>query len=87
MAGAYYIWIMGAIFLGCGLVVVLFVGILFLGHWLEKRQTGSTHGFMELPEELRSRPARSAADAPPPGAPPAGETPGGDAPAPPPGGA
>jgi hypothetical protein len=53
MAGAYYIWILGACFLGTAVVIGGFVGLLWLGHWLEKRQTGATHGFLELPREYR----------------------------------
>jgi hypothetical protein len=71
MAGALYIWIMAAFFLGCGGVVGLIVGILLLGHWLEKKQTGATHGFLELPMELRNAAPRPGSpngsdEAPPP---------------------
>ncbi len=52
MAGAYYIWIFGACFLCTAGVVGLFAGLLWLGHWLERRQTGARHGFLELPREF-----------------------------------
>jgi hypothetical protein len=58
MAGAWYIWIIGAFFVGCGGVLALLVGLLFIGHWFERKQTGATHGFLEVPEALRTpRPA------------------------------
>ena len=53
MAGALYLWIMLAFAIGCGGVLLLLVGLLFIGHWLEKRETGAKHGFLELPHELR----------------------------------
>ena len=70
MAGAYYIWIMAAFFLcACG-IIALFTGLLYLGHWLEKRETGSKHGFLELPDELRSKaPEPGHSDTPDPKAP------------------
>ena len=64
MAGAYYIWIMAAFFLSACGVIGLFVGLLLLGHWLEKRETGAKHGFLELPEELRTPPAPPEAQIP-----------------------
>lgn len=51
--GAYYIWIIGAFFL---LAVVVIGGLtlaLWVGHLIERKETGATHGFLELPEELR----------------------------------
>ena len=53
MAGALYIWIMLAFLIGVVGVGALLAGVLFIGHWLEKRETGGKHGFLELPEELR----------------------------------
>ncbi len=53
--GAYYIWIMAGFFL---LAVVVIGGmslVLWVGHLIEKKETGATHGFLELPEELRSK--------------------------------
>ena len=51
--GAYYIWIMAGFFL----LVVGLIGIvtlvLWVGHLIEKKETGATHGFLELPHELR----------------------------------
>jgi hypothetical protein len=61
MAGAFYIWIMLAFLIGCGGVLLLLTGLFFLGHWLEKRRTGATHGFLELPENLR-QPAQPPSD-------------------------
>jgi hypothetical protein len=52
MAGAYYIWIIGACFAGTGAVVGAFVVLLWVGHKLERRE-GATHGFLELPREFR----------------------------------
>jgi hypothetical protein len=57
MAGALYIWIMLAFFIGCAGVLALLIGIFWIGHWLEKKQTGATHGFLEVPEGAQSRPA------------------------------
>ena len=64
--GAYYIWIMAAFFGGCGGLLLILGAILFLGYWFEKRRTGAKHGFLELPEELRSgnTPAEKPAEAP-----------------------
>jgi hypothetical protein len=54
--GAYYIWIMAAFFIGAvGLIVVVSV-VLWIGHWMERKSTGATHGFLELPTELRQPP-------------------------------
>ena len=53
MAGALYIWIMAAFFIGVVGVGALLFGVFYIGHWLEKRETGGKHGFLELPEELR----------------------------------
>ena len=69
MAGSLYIWIMGAIFLG---VVLLLAGmglLFWIGHRLEKKETGATHGFLEIPENQRSRPARRSSELPPPTSP------------------
>ena len=53
MAGAYYIWIMGAFFAVAAAIIGLFVGLLWFGHWLDRR-SGATHGFLELPREYRT---------------------------------
>jgi hypothetical protein len=66
MAGAYYIWIMAAFFLGCVGVMGLLVGLFWFGHWMEKKETGATHGFLEVPPGAQSRPVKSAPDADPP---------------------
>ncbi len=58
MAGAYYIWIMAAFFTGCGGIMALLIGIFWIGHRLEKKQTGATHGFLEIPPGAESRPAK-----------------------------
>jgi len=56
MSGGLYFWIMLAVFLGCvGISVLLWI-IFRIGHWLERKQTGATHGFLELPTELRKPP-------------------------------
>jgi len=65
MAGALYIWIMLAFFIGCAGVLALLFGIFWIGHWLEKKQTGATHGFLEVPPGAQSTPARRSI-APPP---------------------
>jgi len=66
MAGAYYIWIIGAFFVGCVGVMFLLVGIFWIGHRLEKNQTGATHGFLEVPPGAESRPAKAAPEETPP---------------------
>jgi hypothetical protein len=66
--GAYYIWIMLAFAIGCGGLGFLFITILLIGHWLEKKETGASHRFLELPQELR--PEKSDQQSPP-GEPPA----------------
>ncbi len=55
MAGSLYIWIMGAFFLLAAGVVLALVGMMWIGHWAEKKETGAKHGFLELPEELRGK--------------------------------
>jgi hypothetical protein len=65
MAGALYIWIMLAFFIGCAGVLILLTGIFWIGHWLEKKHTGATHGFLEIPEGSQSRPAGIRAQPPP----------------------
>jgi flagellar basal body-associated protein FliL len=53
MTGGLYIWIMLAVFLGA-FALALILGIIFyIAHWLEKKETGATHGFLELPHNLR----------------------------------
>ena len=64
MAGALYIWIMAAFFVGCVGVLFLLMGIFWIGHKLEKKQTGAKHGFLEVPEGAESR-AVSTRDLPP----------------------
>ena len=51
--GAYYIWIMAAFFLMAVVVVGGLMLVLWIGHQIEKKETGARHGFLELPEELR----------------------------------
>ena len=68
MAGSFYIWIMGGLCLAVTLLIAGMALIFWIGHRLEKKETGATHGFLELPEELRSSPAKS--DPPEPPAPP-----------------
>jgi hypothetical protein len=51
--GAYYIWIMLTFFVGCGGVLLLIAGVLWVGHRLDRKETGAKHGFLELPHELR----------------------------------
>jgi hypothetical protein len=65
MAGAYYIWIMLAFFGSGAGILDLFTLLLYHGHRLEKKATGSTHGFLELPPELQSRPAPPSSSLPP----------------------
>ena len=57
LGGSYYIWMMLGVFLSCGGLIVFVSVALWIGHWLMKRETGEKHGFLELPENLRSRPA------------------------------
>ncbi len=64
MAGALYPWIMAAFFIGSAGVMLLLFGIFWIGHWLEKKQTGATHGFLEIPPGSRSRPARPSTELP-----------------------
>ena len=61
MAGWLYIWFLGAGFLAVCIIIVAYFLILRIGHWMEKNQTGAKHGFLELPPELKSRPASTAA--------------------------
>ena len=35
-----------------GFVLVL-TGMIWVGHWMHKRETGAKEGFLELPAELR----------------------------------
>ncbi len=56
MAGAMYIWIMLAFFLLTAGVVFALIAMIWIGHWAEKKETGSKHGFLELPLELRPPP-------------------------------
>jgi hypothetical protein len=70
MAGAYYIWIMAAFFICCVGTLALLMGIFWIGHKLEKKQTGATHGFLEVPPESRGRLASSTtSELPPPSEP------------------
>jgi hypothetical protein len=77
MAGALYIWIMAAVFLGVVAVIALLTILFWLGHWLEKKQSGATHGFLEIPPESLSRPVSSSSPSttPPPPNPPPDTTP------------
>jgi hypothetical protein len=40
---------------GCGGLLLVIAGILLLGHWMEKKETGAKHKFLELPTELRDK--------------------------------
>jgi hypothetical protein len=60
MAGALYIWIMLAFFIGCVGVMALIVGVLAIGHWIHKKETGDKTAFLEVPEAARGRPASTA---------------------------
>ena len=64
MAGAWYVWIMAAFFIGAVGIMALLAGIFWIGHWLEKKRTGATHGFLEVPPAQASRPAPRSADLP-----------------------
>ena len=55
MAGAYYIWIMAAFFLGAVFIASLFALVFWFGHRLERKETGLEEGFLELPKEFESR--------------------------------
>ncbi len=57
MAGALYIWIMLAVFLGVAALIAILIAIFWIGHWYEKKSTGVTHGFLEIPPGAQSRPA------------------------------
>jgi hypothetical protein len=74
MTGPLYLLLMLAIFLGSAALITLFIAILWFGHWFEKRSTGATHGFLEVPPGAQSRPAASSAlppsEPPAPAAPP-----------------
>ena len=65
MAGGLYIWIMGALCVGTSLIVLGMALAFWIGHRLEKKETGATHGFLEMPRELRT-PADSDSSKPPP---------------------
>ncbi len=58
MGGELYPIIMAAVFGGVALLMLLLWGLFKFFHWLEKRETGATHGFLELPTELR-KPVRA----------------------------
>jgi hypothetical protein len=66
MAGALYIWIMLAVFVGVAALITLLIAILWIGHWFEKKTTGATHGFLEIPPGAESRPAASPPQPPAP---------------------
>ncbi len=57
MAGALYIWIMLAVFVGAAALITLLIAIFWIGHWYEKKSTGASHGFLEVPPGAQSRPA------------------------------
>ncbi len=65
MAGALYLWIMLAVFLGVAALLALLIAVFWLGHWYEKKNTGATHGFLEIPPGAQSRPAATPPDPPP----------------------
>jgi hypothetical protein len=79
MAGALYIWLFAALFIACVGIMALLAGIMWIGHWLEKKQTGATHGFLQVPPGAEGRPARTPTAPPAPPAPAATES---DPPAP-----
>ncbi|HVT80517.1 MAG TPA: hypothetical protein VHM90_07665 [Phycisphaerae bacterium] len=62
MAAAYYIWIMAAFFISCVGLMALLVGLFWIGHWVEKKQTGAKHGFLEIPPGSEARPAPKSED-------------------------
>jgi hypothetical protein len=53
MVGTYYLLLMVGIFVAIGGVIALFAGLLYFGHWLDRR-SGAKHGFLELPREFRT---------------------------------
>ena len=53
MAGSLYIWIMLGFFALAVGIVLLLMGAFWVGHLIERKETGATHGFLELPTELR----------------------------------
>ena len=57
MAGGLYIWIMGGIFISFVVIASIMALIFWFGHRMEKKETGATHGFLELPKDAQSRPA------------------------------
>jgi hypothetical protein len=54
MSGSLYIWFMLGFFLLTVGIVLALTAMLWIGHWAEKRETGSTHGFLELPRHNAS---------------------------------
>src|SRR5437588_571252 len=46
--GAYYIWIMAGFFLLAVVVIGGMMLLLWIGHQIEKKETGARHGFLEL---------------------------------------
>jgi hypothetical protein len=56
MAGALYLWIMLAVFLGCAALIALLFAILWIGHKFETKSTGATHGFLEPPPGSQGTP-------------------------------
>lgn len=44
-------------------VILLFSGLLYLGHWYERRYHGATHGFLEKPADRPIAPASSSPEA------------------------
>ena len=66
--GVYYIWIMLIFFLAAAGLMLVVGGVLWIGHWMERKSSGATHGFLELPTELRNTPPdpNEAAGASPP---------------------
>jgi len=58
-AGALYIWLIGGCFGLVAVVVAVFAIVLYVGHVLHRRRTGSKAGFLEMerpavPEEKSS---------------------------------
>jgi hypothetical protein len=64
MAGALYLWIMLALFGGVAALIALLIAIFWIGHWYEKKSTGATHGFLEIPPGAQSRPAATPPEPP-----------------------
>ncbi len=54
MAGALYIWIIGAFFLFTVIIILVFSGLFGLGHWFD-RKSGARHRFLERSDESATK--------------------------------